>query len=105
MFGVIYSSTVALFPKAIFAAAAVLVIFAIVLTMFVRPDVSLSMPKNKGKKTKPGLASRQRAEEVRGRSRVSKDLRGGSASASYGATRYDASVSTGRTEVGTSSLV
>lgn len=101
----IYSNTVASFPKAVFATAAVLVTVAIVLTMFVRPDVSLSMVKNKRRKTKSGAAARGRAEEIRGRSRVSKDLRGGSASVSYGATRYDTSVSTGRTEVGTSGHV
>lgn len=101
----IYSNTVASLPKAIFAAAGVLVIVAIVLTLFVRPDVSLSMRKNTRRKPK-GAASRYRAEETRGRSRASKDLRGGSASVSYyGATGYDPSISSTRTEAGASGHV
>lgn len=99
VFGVIYSDTVASFPKAIFAMAGVLVIVAIVLTLFVRPDVSLSIRKKK----KPGAVSRHRAEETRGRSRASKDLRGGSAGTSYyGATRYGPSMPSTRTEAGAS---
>ncbi|KAF8558160.1 MFS general substrate transporter [Imleria badia] len=100
LFGVIYSNTVASFPKAIFAAAGVLVIVAIVLTAFVRPDVSLSMPKYPRRKRQLAAASRQRAEERRGRSTVRKDLRGGSANTSYGSMRYDPSVSSGRTDAG-----
>jgi len=102
LFGVIYTNTVASFPRAIFVAAAALVIVAIALTVFVRPDVSLSMLKNTRRKRKSGTVSRHKAEERRGRSRASKDLRGGSASASYGSMRYDTSVSTANTEAGTS---
>lgn len=98
IFGVIYGNTVASFPKAVFAVAGVLVLVAIALTTFLRPDVSLSTPKSNRKKMKC------RAIEHRGRSRVSKDLRGGSASTSYGATRYDPSISSANTEAGTSSL-
>jgi len=93
LFGVIYSNTVASYPKAIFATAAGLVLLSIALTLFVRPDVSLSVHKM-------SRDSRRRlAEENRGRSRSSKDLRGGAAS--YGATRYyHASVSGERHEAG-----
>ncbi|KAF9243507.1 major facilitator superfamily domain-containing protein [Melanogaster broomeanus] len=41
LFGVIYSSTVASYPKAIFATAAGLALLSVTLTLFVRPDVSL----------------------------------------------------------------
>ncbi|KAH0833211.1 major facilitator superfamily domain-containing protein [Lanmaoa asiatica] len=105
VFGVIYSNTVASSPKAIFVAAGFLVIVAILLTVFIRPDVSLSLLTNRRRKAKPGVTYRHRNEETRGRSRVSKDLRRGSASTSYGATRYDPSVSTTRTEGGTSGHV
>jgi len=97
IFGVIYSNTVASFPKAIFAVAGVLVLVAIVLTIFVRPDLSLSTIKNNRKKTQSGIVSRHRVVERRGRSRVSKDLRGISPSTSYGAARCDASISSART--------
>ncbi|KAF8839621.1 hypothetical protein BDN67DRAFT_969725 [Paxillus ammoniavirescens] len=108
IFGVIYSSTVASFPRAIFATAGGLVLLALTLTLFVRPDVSLSVLSKNGKvvKMKPSATSsksrRRREEERRGRSRVSKDLRGGAASASYGATEYDTDVSRPRSEAGTS---
>ncbi|KIJ66875.1 hypothetical protein HYDPIDRAFT_26293 [Hydnomerulius pinastri MD-312] len=110
VFGVIYSNTVASFPKAIFAAAGGLVLLSITLTLFVRPDVSLSVLRKSGKvaKTKPctsptsSKSRRRREEENRGRSRVSKDLRGGAAPADYGAMRYDASVSRLRSEAGSS---
>ncbi|KIK97775.1 hypothetical protein PAXRUDRAFT_824597 [Paxillus rubicundulus Ve08.2h10] len=108
VFGVIYSSTVASFPRAIFAMAGGLVLLALTLTLFVRPDVSLSVLNKNGKlvKTKPTAASsksrRRWEEERRGRSRVSKDLRGGAASTSYGATRYDVDVSRPRSEANTS---
>lgn len=78
---------------------------AIALSIFVRPDVSLSMLKHKRKKVKSTATSGHRIEERRGRSRVSKDLRGGSASCSDTPSRYDGSVSTGRTVVGSSGNV
>lgn len=98
IFGVIYSSTVASFPKAIFAAACGLVMISNALTMLVRPDVSLSMVKRKKAKVggkaivrPPVVKAKPRYQEVnRGRSRVSKDLRGGAARADYGASRHDA---------------
>ncbi|KAF8134935.1 major facilitator superfamily domain-containing protein [Boletus edulis] len=106
LFGVIYSNTVASFPKAIFAVAGFLVIVAVFLTAFIRPDVSLSMLRNAPKKKrKYSAATRQRVEERRGRSTVRKDLRGGSASASYGAVKYSPSISSASTRVGTSGYV
>ncbi|KAG6373368.1 major facilitator superfamily domain-containing protein [Boletus reticuloceps] len=106
LFGVIYSNTVASFPKAIFAVAGFLVIVAVFLTAFVRPDVSLSMLRNtQKKKRKYTAATRKKVEERRGRSTVRKDLRGGSASASYGAVRYSPSISSASTRAGTSGYV
>ncbi|EGO24383.1 hypothetical protein SERLADRAFT_361476 [Serpula lacrymans var. lacrymans S7.9] len=72
LFSVIYASTVAWMPKAIFACAAGVVVLSVALTGLVRPEVGL------------GGRSRRKArrEERRGRSRVSKDLRGGAASMS-----------------------
>ncbi|KAG2131332.1 major facilitator superfamily-domain-containing protein [Suillus clintonianus] len=97
LFGVIYSSTVGSFPKAIFATASGLVLLSIAFTILVRPDVSLSIRKPKvaakGKTaTRPYGAKPKRRyqEQIRGRSRVSKDLRGGAARADYDV-RFDAS--------------
>ncbi|KAG2070750.1 hypothetical protein BDR04DRAFT_1099407 [Suillus decipiens] len=98
IFGVIYSSTVASFPKAIFATASSLVLLSLVFTILVRPDVSLSVMKRKKKveaKAKTAVRpygvkpKRKYQEQVRGRSRVSKDLRGGAARADYNASRLD----------------
>ncbi|KAG1762710.1 hypothetical protein EDD22DRAFT_1026262 [Suillus occidentalis] len=91
IFGVIYSSTVASFPKAIFATASGLVLLSIAFTALVRPDVSLSVPKCKKVQVKGKTAvrsygakpKRRYQEQARGRSRVSKDLRGGAARADY----------------------
>lgn len=87
IFGVIYSSTVASFPKAIFATASGLVLLSLAFTALVRPDVSLSVPKRKKVQVKGktgGAKPRRRyQEQTRGRSRVSKDLRGGAARAEY----------------------
>jgi hypothetical protein len=96
IFGVIYSSTVASFPKAIFATASGLVLLSIAFTALVRPDVSLSVPKRKKVQVKGKSAvrpcgtkpKRRYQEQARGRSRVSKDLRGGAARADYA---YDVS--------------
>lgn len=61
----VYSATVATFPKAIFATAAGISFVALALLYLLRPDVALRMKQQR----------RSRREEVeRGRSRVSKDL-------------------------------
>ncbi|KAG1729637.1 major facilitator superfamily domain-containing protein [Suillus paluster] len=96
LFGVIYSSTVASFPKAMFATAGGLVLLSIALTILIRPDVSLSVMKRKKVQAKGKTVvrphgvkpKRRHQEENRGRSRVSKDLRGGAARAEY---EYDVS--------------
>jgi hypothetical protein len=101
IFGVIYSSTVASFPKAVFATASVLVLVSISFTLLVRPDISLSMMKRKNVKAKGKIVVRPHGvkpkcryqEQVRGRSRVSKDLRGGAARADYDVSRLDGSAS------------
>lgn len=74
LFGLIYSGTVAVFPKAVFVTAAGLLICSLTLIMLVRGPVDAGSPKpGKGiKKSK-----KQAREGERGRSRVSKDLRGG----------------------------
>ena len=67
LFGLVYSETVAAFPKAIFVVGAGMMVFALTVMLCVRNPV-------------PGRRSlrRRRDEQVeRGRSRVSKDLRGG----------------------------
>ncbi|KAI0084119.1 MFS general substrate transporter [Irpex rosettiformis] len=64
MFGVIYSSTVANFPKAIFVTAACTLFTALILLSFLRPDVALRVKRR----------VRQDDESERGRSRISKDL-------------------------------
>lgn len=69
LFGVVYSSTVAAFPKAIFTLAAGLLLASLVLIYMIRPDAG----DIKGKRKRV----RALAEERRGRSRVSKDLRVG----------------------------
>lgn len=74
MFGMIYSSTVAIMPKAIFMVAAATLCVSLVLMMLVRNPVH--------EKTGPGLGKKgkkKKRDVERGRSRVSKDLRGGAA--------------------------
>lgn len=103
IFGLIYSSTVASFPKAIFATAGGLVLLSITFTLLVRPDISLSVMKPKKVKGKGKSAvrpsgvkpKRRYQEQARGRSRVSKDLRGGAARADYDVSRFDASEASG----------
>ncbi|KZS92595.1 hypothetical protein SISNIDRAFT_122114 [Sistotremastrum niveocremeum HHB9708] len=63
LFGLIFSETVAMFPRAIFAMAAVLLVISVSLMNFVRPSRRLE------------AMIREREELERGRSRVSKDLR------------------------------
>ncbi|OSX59092.1 hypothetical protein POSPLADRAFT_1173348 [Postia placenta MAD-698-R-SB12] len=67
LFGVVYSATVAQFPKAIFVAAGSFAFVAFALLCMVRPDV--------GTKTRRKLSRRRDDSEIeRGRSRVSKDI-------------------------------
>jgi hypothetical protein len=73
LFGMVYSSTVAGMPKAIFMVAAGGLSMALALLMLVRNPVSKETRGLKGR-------GRGRTNEVgRGRSRASKDLRGGAA--------------------------
>jgi len=65
LFGLIYSTTVAVFPKALFIAAAAICVISLALVFMIRPDAG-----TKGKRKRPWV------EVERGRSRVSKDLRG-----------------------------
>jgi len=81
LFGLIYSETVAAFPKAIFVAAAGILVTSLTLVMLVRgPKMSPAPIKGKGKK---------KAQDLRGRSRIRKDLRGGATG--YGAIAGSAS--------------
>ncbi|EGN98789.1 hypothetical protein SERLA73DRAFT_160454 [Serpula lacrymans var. lacrymans S7.3] len=109
LFSVIYASTVAWMPKAIFACAAGVVVLSVALTGLVRPEVGLGGRSagagGRGRKQGQGEGEveagmggsvdvvyggasvgggrrKARREERRGRSRVSKDLRGGAASMS-----------------------
>lgn len=91
LFGLVYSTTVASFPRAIFVVAAGLILLSIILTFFIRTPGRVA---NRRKTTTVPAAihitskkaRRWCEEENRGRSRVSKDLRGGAASPLYGAT-------------------
>ena len=77
MFGVIYSKTVAAYPKTIFAVAGSLVFASLVVLLLLRPD-ALVHPRRKGKRVGGGgglSALEARIENPRGRSRKSKDLR------------------------------
>lgn len=74
IFGLVYSETVAKFPKAVFAVAAALLVSALTMVLCVRNPVRPAYPasgRSNGKK------NRQGRDIERGRSRVSKDLRGG----------------------------
>lgn len=67
LFGLIYSETVAQYPKAIFVTAAGMITVALALLFLVRPDV--------GRKVQRRSARAQMEVEIeRGRSRVSKDI-------------------------------
>ncbi|KAF9496754.1 hypothetical protein BDN71DRAFT_1445680 [Pleurotus eryngii] len=68
IFGLMYSGTVATFPKAVFNTAAGILILAILAIFLVQPPLGAS----KGKKTRRDSAE---IEAERGRSRVPKDLR------------------------------
>lgn len=86
LFGLVYSSTVGTYPKAIFLCAACVGVGALALLFLVRPV-------GVGAKVKAGVKMGRtilvtvegvEREVERGRSRVSKDLRGGAASAKIG---------------------
>ncbi|GLB40407.1 putative MFS general substrate transporter [Lyophyllum shimeji] len=79
LFGLVYSGTVAAFPKAVFVTAAGLLLCSLMLVMLVRgPVVAKAGSLIPGKGVKKGQKRTRDGE--RGRSRVSKDLRGGAAS-------------------------
>ena len=81
IFGLVYSETVAKFPKAVFTVAAALLVLALTMVLCVRNPVRpVYLERSKGKKIRQGR------DIERGRSRVSKDLRGGAiaASGNYG---------------------
>ena len=72
MFGVVYSTTVARFPEAVFALAAALVLVALCTTFFVRNE-----PPQVWKGKAPAAAARRRLlmpERERGRSRTVKHI-------------------------------
>lgn len=72
IFGLVYSDTVAKFPKAIFMVAAGLLMFSLATVLCVRNPVQPAYPgRSKGKKYREGR------DIERGRSRARKDLRGG----------------------------
>jgi hypothetical protein len=80
-----------LHPKGHFATASGLVLLSLAFTALVRLDVSLSVVKSKKVQAKGKTAvracgakpKRRYQEPARGRSRVSKDLRGGASRADY----------------------
>lgn len=73
LFGMIYSNTITNFPKAVFVAGTMMCLFALVVFSCVRnPVIKIGFSK--------GIAPIERRRDKmpeRGRSRVSKDLRGG----------------------------
>ncbi|KAH9933638.1 MFS general substrate transporter [Epithele typhae] len=110
IFALVYSNTVANFPKTIFFMAAGLVFSALVFTFLLRPDAGLRPRTTSHRSAQAALSAleaRVRTERHRGRSTRSKDIRqpsfGSSASSlaisggpgSYGATGSSASASTG----------
>ena len=80
IFGLVYSETVAKFPKAVFAVAGALLVFALTVVLCVKNPVRPAYPSGRlttGGKKKNTNNRRQGRDIERGRSRVSKDLRGG----------------------------
>ncbi|KDR76286.1 hypothetical protein GALMADRAFT_156377 [Galerina marginata CBS 339.88] len=95
LFGLIYSSTVAHFPKTIFVVGAGIMVFALAMMLCVRNPVR--MPRSLSSSSSPGANAggkrRRRDGQERGRSRVSKDLRGGAvAYHDYGSTTDESCV-------------
>lgn len=73
LFGIVYSGTVATYPKAVFVTAFGLLFMAFLATLFVRNPISDVNGKAPGWRRQ---LSTVEEEEERGRSRISKDLRG-----------------------------
>ncbi|KAF9565265.1 MFS general substrate transporter [Agrocybe pediades] len=87
LFGMIYGGTVAKFPKAIFVVGAGIMVFALVMLLCVRNPVRVTKEEllaEHGNKSKKGSSRRANGDVERGRSRISKDLRGGAVG--YGST-------------------
>ncbi|KAF5367389.1 hypothetical protein D9758_003750 [Tetrapyrgos nigripes] len=84
LFGLVYSDSVAQFPKAIFVTACGILVGALGFASLIRSPVQRERPRGKGKapmkggahRTKSSRLSRAEEEERRGRSRASKDLFG-----------------------------
>lgn len=72
LFGLVFSGTVAAYPKTVFVMAGAILVCSLMLMMFVRGPV---MPRPGGPVIK-GKGKKKSREVERGRSRVSKDLRG-----------------------------
>lgn len=83
IFGLVYSETVAKFSKAIFGVAAALLVFALTMVLCVRNPVRPAVVYS-GRMMMNGKKNRQGRDIERGRSRVSKDLRGGAIIGNYG---------------------
>jgi hypothetical protein len=73
LFGLVYSGTVAAFPKTVFIMAGGILVCSLMLVMLVRGPV---MPRPGGAVIR-GKGKKKSRDVERGRSRVSKDLRGG----------------------------
>ncbi|TBU42587.1 major facilitator superfamily domain-containing protein [Dichomitus squalens] len=74
LFGIIYSKTVATYPKAIYVVAGSMVFASFVILLLLRPDAPIKPARRKGKRVGPG-AVEARVEPPRGRSRKNKDIR------------------------------
>lgn len=66
IFGIVYTETVATFPKTIFVTAASITLVGLALLCLLRPDVAL--------RAKLQRRARRADEAERGRSRISKDI-------------------------------
>ncbi|PFH53010.1 hypothetical protein AMATHDRAFT_118707, partial [Amanita thiersii Skay4041] len=79
LFGLVYSESVAIFPEAVFVVAAGILFVGLMSLMLIRNPggPATTRPGDRGKKGKDKMRSRKRVDVERGRSRVSKDLRGG----------------------------
>ncbi len=87
--GLIYSGTVATFPKAIFVVAAGIMAFSFAMLLCVRNPVRVLPAARRGTRKR-----RENGDAERGRSRVSKDLRGGAIGyGSYGSVASSSSSS------------
>ena len=86
IFGLVYSETVGKFPKAVFAVAGALLVFALTVVLCVKNPVRPVYYPGSGQSIggKKKNNRRQGRDIERGRSRVSKDLRGGAIGINYG---------------------